>query len=156
MQHLCNWRLLCLLCSLFCSEDLWHTNQSNSGVTDASVVSSLCLSAARYVGLGSRAERQSEGESDRERHAGSDGQSGDFTGRWRLCEPHSQHYTVCSHILNIRILLPPRETFTDLVQTQKYIMWMKNQNKLYELEDDALFRFRHKNLVLDVEHHVLC
>lgn len=63
----------------------FDTNQSNSGVSDASVLSSLCLSAARYVGLGSRAERQSEGESDRKRHAGSDGQSGDFTGRWRLC-----------------------------------------------------------------------
>lgn len=56
-------------------------------VVDAAVT--VCLrrvfssssSAARYVGLGSRTERQSEGESNRERHAGSDGQSGHFTGR---------------------------------------------------------------------------
>lgn len=44
-------------------------------------VFSLSLSAARYVGLGSRTERQSEGESNREWHAGRDGQSGHFTGR---------------------------------------------------------------------------
>lgn len=43
-------------------------------------VVSLSLSAARHVGLSSRPERQPEGESNRERDAGSDNQSGHFTG----------------------------------------------------------------------------
>lgn len=42
---------------------------------------SLSFSAARYMGLSSRTQRQSEGESNRKRHAGGDGQSGHFTGR---------------------------------------------------------------------------
>lgn len=43
----------------------------------------LCLLffAAGYMGLGSRTQRQPEGESNRERHAGGDGQGGHFTGR---------------------------------------------------------------------------
>lgn len=41
-----------------------------------------CCPAARHVGLGSRPERQPEGEPDRERHAGSHGQSGHVTGKW--------------------------------------------------------------------------
>lgn len=40
----------------------------------------LCLLSARHLGFGPRSERQPEGESDRERDAGSDHQSGDLTG----------------------------------------------------------------------------
>lgn len=49
------------------------------------------LSAAGHVGLCARTERQPEGEPDRERHAGSDSQSGHLTGGWH----RFLHRTVC-------------------------------------------------------------
>lgn len=47
----------------------------------------LCLSTARHLGLAPRPERQPEGESDRERHAGSDHQGGHLTGTFEPDKP---------------------------------------------------------------------
>lgn len=44
----------------------------------------LCLLSARHLGFGPWSEWQPEGESDRERDAGSDHQSGDVTGTGAL------------------------------------------------------------------------
>lgn len=63
----------------FATQTKW--NDSNSARCRWCLSFSLCLSAARDVGLASRPERQSEGESNRERHAGSDHQSSHLTGR---------------------------------------------------------------------------